>query len=378
MSLQIPDVSEDDYRVYSQERDRAQARMVLRFFLWVSVPLFYIDFRLLGFTAAFWSIVALRGVVWCYTGWLFRSFVKLEAEQTVQERLFVWAIIVLLVQLVSNSLAPKIYSGHFIIDAWLCLIIPVVLPLRLSSLKQLAIGFLLASVAIALSKVFFSYADQFTIITVLMLSAYSGQAISSRLYHYRRDLLAATLELQRKENTDPLTGVANRREFLRVSEMELQRHARLGKPLSLMVLDLDHLKQIKFSYGASASDMVLVEVSKRVKRATRGYDCVARYGTEEFSVLLPEATEEVAVRIAARTKSTIVAMPVAAAGKELKVTVSVGISTLLDGDTLESMLRRAEDALLRAKMEVLDGTLGAIQIEPSQFDSTFGGQASTQ
>lgn len=373
MSLQIPDVSEDDFRAHSQERDRAQARMVLRFFLWVSLPLFYIDYRLLGFTAPFWSIASLRGVIWLYGGWLFLRFEKLEPGQSVQERLFLWAIIVLLVQLVSNTLAPNIYLGHFIIDAWLCLIIPVVLPLRLSSLKQLAIGFLLASIALALSKTF-SYADQFTVIALLMLSTYSGQAISSKMYHYRRDLLATNLELQRKENTDPLTGVANRREFLRVSEVELQRHARLGKPLSLMVLDLDHLKQIKFSYGASAGDMVLVEVSKRVKRATRGYDCVARYGTEEFSVLLPEATEEVAVRIAARTQSTIVAMPVAASGKELKVTVSVGIATLREGDTLESMLRRAEDALLRSKMDVLDGTLGAIQIEPSQIDATLDGQ----
>jgi diguanylate cyclase (GGDEF)-like protein len=349
MSLQYPDVSELDFRAHYQKQDHAQGRKILRFILWVSVPLLYIDYALQGISVAFWVLLSLRTCLFGYSWWVLVQGGRNSNSLQFERHMLAWAISVLVVQLVSNGLSPHSYFGHFFIDAWICIIASIVVPLRRNVLKNLIFGFFIVSMGICFSKTFSDRYFQLMVMTILFLSTYSGQAIATYLYRCRTKLLGAEMELQRKANTDPLTGVANRREFLRVSDSELQRHQRLGKPLSLIVLDLDHLKEISAAHGAEVGDMVLVEVSKRMQRATRNYDCLARYGVEEFSVLLPEATEEVAARIAARTQATIMAMPVAASGKELKVSASIGVATMLKDDTLESMLARAEAALSCAR-----------------------------
>ena len=356
MSVHYPEVSEKEYVEHYHVQDHAQGRKILRFLMWVSFPLLYLDFALQGIHQVtglmeprVLGLIVLRLAVCGYAWWILRVTGRRSDRLTFELHLYRWSIVVLATQLISNFLSPSSYLGHFIIDAWLCLIIAIVLPLRPALLRQLVFAYFFASLALVLSKQFPSVFYQFTVVVMLILSTYSGQSINRFLRHYRLKLLSAESELQRKETTDPLTGIANRREFMRVTENELQRHLRLGKPLSLVVLDLDHLQELNLHYGADVGDMVLVEVSKRMKRATRGYDCLARYGTEEFCVLLPEAGDEVAEKIAARTRSTVQAMPVAAAGRELKISASVGVATLRQGDTVEAMLRRAEEALMHAK-----------------------------
>lgn len=356
MSVHYPEVTEKEYVEHYHVQDHAQGRKILRFLMWVSFPLLYLDFALQGIHQVtglmeprVLGLIVLRLAVCGYAWWMLRVTGRRSDRLAFELHLYRWSIVVLATQLISNFLSPASYLGHFIIDAWLCLIITIVLPLRPALLRQLVFAYFFASLALVLSKQFPSVFYQFTVIVMLILSTYSGQSIHRFLRHYRLKLLSAESELQRKETTDPLTGIANRREFMRVTENELQRHLRLGKPLSLVVLDLDHLQELNLHYGADVGDMVLVEVSKRMKRATRGYDCLARYGTEEFCVLLPEAGDEVAEKIAARTRSTVQAMPVAAAGRELKISASVGVATLRQGDTVEAMLRRAEEALMHAK-----------------------------
>ena len=356
MSVHYPEVSEKEYVEHYHVQDHAQGRKILRFLMWVSFPLLYLDFALQGIHQVtglmeprVLGLIVLRLAVCGYAWWILRVTGRRSDRLAFELHLYRWSIVVLATQLISNFLSPASYLGHFIIDAWLCLIIAIVLPLRPALLRQLVFAYFFASLALVLSKQFPSVFYQFTVVVMLILSTYSGQSINRFLRHYRLKLLSAESELQRKETTDPLTGIANRREFMRVTENELQRHLRLGKPLSLVVLDLDHLQELNLHYGADVGDMVLVEVSKRMKRATRGYDCLARYGTEEFCVLLPEAGDEVAEKIAARTRSTVQAMPVAAAGRELKISASVGVATLRQGDTVETMLRRAEEALMHAK-----------------------------
>lgn len=356
MHLDYPEVSDDVFDVHYHKYDHAQARRIFRFVMWVSIPLLYIDFSILGLGISFFAMAAARTAVWVYAAWTLRSTGRSSEPSALDKHLYRWAILVLVVQLASNVLSPVNYLGHFLIDAWICLIASIVVPLKVNLLRPLVIAFFVASLALCLTKVFPSHSYQFTVVAVLLVSTYTGQAVSAYIMRFRRKLLSAELELQRKENTDALTGIANRREFIRVIDNELQRHHRLGKPMSLMVVDLDHLKEINIAYGSGTGDMVLVEVSKRMKRATRTYDLLARYGTEEFSVLLPEAGEETALKIAARARSTILAMPIAASGKELKVTATIGVATIREGDTIESILRRAEDALLKAKKEEMQST----------------------
>ncbi len=349
MELQYPNVSEAECRLFYREQDHAQGRKILRVLMWLSFPLMYIDFMVFGDSRLFQILSGLRIALFAFSFWMLHAVARDPSTEKFEKFLYGWAILALVVQLMANALCTPRFLGYFFLDAWLCLVVPVVLPLRLSHIRQIVIGFFVCAVALALFKTEPRSAEQLSLVAVLLLSVYAGQSITSFLFRYRSRLLSAELELQRKENTDAVTGVANRREFLRVADNELQRHTRLGKPLSLMILDLDQLKQINLSYGPGSGDMVLVEVSKRIARATRNYDCLARYGTEAFSVLLPEAPFEVAKQIAARTRSTIVAMPVAASGKQLRVSATVGVITMVEGDTLESMLRRAEDALNTAK-----------------------------
>ena len=357
MIAQYPDVTLDEFRAHCQPQDQMQACSVLRFFMWATWPLLYIDYSLLGWTQSFWIMLSLRGAMLIVSWYLLRPVKSVQDRRAdkvfqrplLEKHLYRWTIAVMLVQLSGNVVTPVYYLGHFFIDVWICLMVSIAVPLRALRLRQLLIAYFFACVTLSLTKTFPSTAFQLTVLTALSLSAYSGQVLAAQRQMYRKKILSAELELQRKENTDPLTGIANRREFLRVTDSELQRHLRLGKPLSLLMLDLDHLKQINSEYGASAGDMVLVEVSKRMRRATRSYDCLARYSAEEFSVLLPEANEETAGKIAARAQATIIAMPVAASGKELKVSASIGVATMLEGDTIESMLRRAEDALHKAQ-----------------------------
>lgn len=362
MLVHYPEVNSDEFRMHCQQQDQVQARAILRFYIWVTWPLLYIDFSLFGWTQNFAIMGSLRATMLLLTWYLLRPLKPAQDRRSEMKsqgilhskQLYPWTIAVLLVQLAANVLAPVYYVGHFFIDAWICLMIPIALPLYGAQLRQVLIAYFFACLTLSLTKTFSSMPFQLTVLSALLFSAYSGHVLATQRQTYRKKILSAELELQRKENTDPLTGIANRREFLRVTDSELQRHLRLGKPLSLLMLDLNHLKQINTDYGASAGDMVLVEVSKRMRRATRSYDCLARYGTEEFSVLLPEANEEIAVKIAARAQATIIAMPVAASGKELKVSASIGVATMLEGDTIESMLGRAEDALRSARRDTLD------------------------
>lgn len=353
MSVHYPEASEGEYQSHFQHLDHATGRRVLRFMMWVSLPLLYLDFSLLGIhqiQAALEpravGLLVLRLAVCAYAWWILQGTGRRQDAKGFEAHIYRWAILSLATQWASNWIAPVNYLAHFLFDAWLCLMISLVLPLRVALLRQLLYAYFFACLALVFAKQFPSVYYQFTVVVTLIISAYSGQTIARHLHHYRSKLLSAELELQRRETTDPLTGIANRREFLRVSENELQRHTRLGKTLSLLVIDLNHLQQINLSYGANVGDMVLTEVSKRIKRATRGYDCVARYGTEEFCVLLPEAGEDVANRIAERTRSTIEAMPVAAAGQELRISASVGFATMLAGENIEQMLRRAEASLI--------------------------------
>ena len=188
-------------------------------------------------------------------------------------------------QWASKLIAPLIISAHFLFDAWLCLMISLVLPLR-SFVAAVIVCLFFACLALVFAKQFPRLLP-LTVVVALIVSAYSGQTIARHLHHYRSKLLSAELELQRRETTDPLTGIANRREFHASLRMNCSV-IRVCKTLSLLVIDLNHLQQINLSYGANVGDIVLTEVSKRIKHCDAAAMIVrARYGTEEFCVLLP-------------------------------------------------------------------------------------------
>lgn len=150
----------------------------------------------------------------------------------------------------------------------------------------------------------------------------------------------------RLSEIDPLTQIANRRRFEQQLHAEWQRLQRHGHSCALMMFDLDHFKRINDSLGHPAGDRVLVAVAEVVRRRLREEDCFARWGGEEFIVLLPETSCEDARELAERLRLSLrradISLPV-------QLTASFAVTAMRTGEDLMALMRRLDDALYRAK-----------------------------
>ncbi|WP_095055359.1 GGDEF domain-containing protein [Pseudomonas sp. Irchel s3b2] len=173
--------------------------------------------------------------------------------------------------------------------------------------------------------------------------------LSALLFPMRNALLyrAATQSALR----DPLTDTGNRIAMDQTLHREIEMSQRHSQPLSLLMLDIDHFKQINDTYGHSAGDDVLKAVAASIKNQLRNVDMVFRFGGEEFLILLSNTSREAAAMVGERLRFAAQAQDYVAEGKMIELTVSIGCSTLLPGESAESLLRRADSALYVAKRE---------------------------
>lgn len=147
---------------------------------------------------------------------------------------------------------------------------------------------------------------------------------------------------------DPLTQVANRAEFDRMLAAFVDAHEETGLPCSLVMADIDHFKRINDNYGHQAGDEAIVSFATLLKSTCRAGDLVARYGGEEFAVLCADCNNSSATRRAEELRKKLAELPHAELGGK-SITASFGVTELQTGDTPETMLRRADRALLQAK-----------------------------
>ncbi len=156
--------------------------------------------------------------------------------------------------------------------------------------------------------------------------------------------------------TDALTRVANRRRFLEVAEIEIDRARSAGAPLSFLMLDIDHFKRVNDSFGHDAGDDVLRAISAELGARIRTSDCLARMGGEEFAVLLPGTPLADALRVAQTLCDSVRDLTIdSTGGKKIRITISAGVATFaVDDSGYADVMRRADHALYAAKSEGRD------------------------
>jgi len=184
-----------------------------------------------------------------------------------------------------------------------------------------------------------------------MLARVRTQVRKKRFAERLRENVQASIEMA---VTDALTGLHNRRYMESHITTLVEQAAARGKPLTVLVLDIDYFKSVNDTYGHDAGDDVLREFSTRLKKSIRGIDLACRYGGEEFVVVMPDTDMAVAAMVAERVRRGIATepFPVDQGRKYLEITISVGIASLTrTTDTAADILKRADMALYRAKRD---------------------------
>ncbi|MEZ4335541.1 MAG: diguanylate cyclase [Sandaracinaceae bacterium] len=162
-------------------------------------------------------------------------------------------------------------------------------------------------------------------------------------------LRAANEELQRLTHADPLTGIANKRALEELLVRELASAARAARPLSLIMVDIDHFKQVNDTYGHATGDDALRMVGEVLRAGVRAGDLAARYGGEEFAVVLSNTEAEPAMAIAERLRKAIALRSVPTPRGRLRVTASFGVACVTQRSDRDALFRRADEALYSSK-----------------------------
>jgi len=182
---------------------------------------------------------------------------------------------------------------------------------------------------------------------------------------YRLEEQAQEIDAVRREaRTDELTGVSNRKAFNEKLHLLLEDWTRQREPFTLILADLDNFKWINDAHGHPAGDRVLAAVGAWLKQWVREGDFVGRYGGDEFAILLPHTQLEVGVELAEtiRAKTNERSYRVAVRSEQVSVSLSLGVAAPVEGDSLDTLLGRADEAMYKAKR------LGRNQVQ-SQIDA---------
>jgi diguanylate cyclase (GGDEF)-like protein len=185
-------------------------------------------------------------------------------------------------------------------------------------------------------------------------NSYTSEFI--KMIKHFRDLIEGSLKIientdenEKLANIDPLTNIFNRRAFFLKAEEEFVRATRFKRPLSTLLIDVDHFKNINDKYGHQVGDTVLVELVNSISSIIRPQDIFARYGGEEFIVILPETNLVAAMKFAERVRTTIENNKHSNENIDASLTVSIGVTEIKEDSILDTLLVRADLALYQAK-----------------------------
>jgi diguanylate cyclase len=173
--------------------------------------------------------------------------------------------------------------------------------------------------------------------------------------------------------TDPLTGLPNRREFNERLEERMGAWNRRHEVFSLLLMDVDHFKKLNDRHGHLAGDQVLAAIGRALRSAVRREDSVARFGGEEFAVLLPSTSLEQAAPVAQKVREAVARVVVSRNNQDIAVTVSGGLAEIETNERVESLIQRADSALYAAKGNGRNCTFAHNGIDCRLADHPSGG-----
>ncbi|MCH7850585.1 MAG: GGDEF domain-containing protein [Nanoarchaeota archaeon] len=162
------------------------------------------------------------------------------------------------------------------------------------------------------------------------------------------DFKLSLYDLHDVATRDDKTGLYNNRFFMNIFEIEIDKAWRNKQKLSLVVIDIDFLKKFNDTYGHLVGDEILLELAVTLQTVLRKYDILARFGGEEFFVLLPETGIKLAKRVSERLRTSLLKNKKM---NKYEVTISLGVTEYKDKDTMERMIKRADKALYVSKKE---------------------------
>jgi diguanylate cyclase (GGDEF)-like protein len=172
------------------------------------------------------------------------------------------------------------------------------------------------------------------------------------------------MSLYHSATRDPLTGLENRRQMVANLKGMMAKTSLGQRTLAFLLLDLDLFKQVNDTHGHDVGDEALKHVASIIRQTVREVDKTARWGGEEFAVIMPNVTASTAVRVAENLRRTIQAQPLMTSQGSVELTISIGVTLLVDNDSIESFFQRADQLLYKAK------ELGRNRVEADGASST--------
>lgn len=172
-------------------------------------------------------------------------------------------------------------------------------------------------------------------------------------------------------HTDALTGLFNYRHFTRTLDVEMERSRRSGKPVALLMFDLDHFKRFNDRWGHEAGNLALRHVARLIQSTVRRLDIACRYGGEEFAIILPDTSLHAACVLAERLRALVAGTPVHWDGSAIELSCSIGVDvhTAADRDDAGGFVRRADAWLLQAKTQGRNRVCHPAERPPTHVES---------
>jgi diguanylate cyclase (GGDEF)-like protein len=353
---------EEDYRQHFLQSDLNQLRSLLPIYVITTVFYALIDFQLHRNSVLLPILFLLRFLIFLLSALSYFAFKDMKSVQKLDTLVLLWSIFVYLVALFVAYARSTIGFYDTSVGVIVVLITYLVIPNRLTYRLLPALIFSFCEMLISLSvRVTYNLTEILTSGIALTLANFVGYILSIRLYTFRRNQFKAQhqekiarAEIEYLASIDGLTEIFNRRHFVEMSNQEFQQFVRHQRGFAILYLDIDFFKRINDKYGHSVGDMTLQQFASMVRSQIRDVDLWGRMGGEEFALLLPETSLEearaVAERIRLHCEQMRIQNTIQNTVQIVSVTVSIGLTEVLTGDTrVDEILHRADQALYLAK-----------------------------